>query len=211
MNKTAIVIGATGLVGQELVKQLIVSEEYTHIKLFVRNTIEFNSHKIELHQVDFDQINDWENEISGDTIFCCLGTTLKKAKSKEVQFKIDHTYTMLAVKSAIKNGCKTVVVVSSLGAKLNASNFYLATKGKLEADLRKLSPSHLFIFRPSILDGNRKEKRPFEQIALKLMRFLAKFGLLHKFAPTPIKILAEQMISHSLSTKEKELTIENFR
>ena len=135
MNKTAIVIGATGLVGQELVKQLIATDEYSKIKLFVRKSIHFDSSKIEIHQVNFDQINDWKDTINGDTIFCCLGTTLKKAKTKEVQFKIDHTYTLLTVKAALINGCKTVVLVSSLGANLKSSNFYLATKGQLEADL----------------------------------------------------------------------------
>ena len=210
MKKTAIVIGATGLVGQELVAQLIKSEEYTCIKLFVRKAITYDSSKIKVYIVDFDHVADWSEKLIGDAIFCCMGTTLKKAKSKEVQFKIDHTYTLSVVSEAIKNGCSTVLLVSSIGANSNSSNFYLATKGKLEAAISSLLPKCFAIFRPSILDGNRIEKRPFEQLALKIMRILGKYKLIQKYAPTSVVILSKKMIDFSINPSKGIIITENI-
>jgi uncharacterized protein YbjT (DUF2867 family) len=114
------------------------------------------------------------------------------------------------VKAALINGCKTVVLVSSLGANLKSSNFYLATKGQLEEDLTSLHPAHLYIFRPSILDGNRIEKRPFEQLALKIMRVLGKMKFIHKYAPTSIDTLSKQMIQYALSNSQGVKIIEDI-
>lgn len=196
--KTAIVIGATGLVGAELVNQLLDSSEFSKVKIFVRKSTNKTHTKLEEYIVDFENIENWKENLTGDTLFSCIGTTLKTAGSKEKQFNIDYNYPLHTIQTAISQGVNQIVLVSSMGAKAGSYNFYLDMKGKLEEAIKALHPQSLLIFRPSILDGNRIEKRPAEYQAIKMMRFLGKLPFLKKYAPTKIEVLANKMIYNTL-------------
>lgn len=196
--KTAIVIGATGLVGAELVNQLLNSSDFSKVKIFVRKSTNKTHTKLEEYIVDFENIENWKENLTGDTLFSCIGTTLKTAGSKEKQFNIDHNYPLHTTQTAISQGVNQIVLVSSMGAKAGSYNFYLDMKGKLEEAIKALHPQSLLIFRPSILDGNRIEKRPAEYQAIKMMRFLGKLPFLKKYAPTKIEVLANKMIYNTL-------------
>jgi uncharacterized protein YbjT (DUF2867 family) len=200
--KIAIVIGATGLVGAELVNQLLNTSEFSKVKIFVRKSTNKTHTKLEEYIVDFENIENWKNNLTGNTLFSCIGTTLKTAGSKEKQFNIDYNYPLNTIKVALNQGVNQIVLVSSMGAKAGSYNFYLDMKGKLEEAIKVLQPKSLLIFRPSILDGNRIEKRPAEHLAIKMMRFLGKLPFFKKYAPTKIVTLAKKMIYNTLNEKQ---------
>jgi uncharacterized protein YbjT (DUF2867 family) len=200
--KIAIVIGATGLVGSELVNQLLNSSEFSKVKIFVRKSTNKTHTKLEEYIVDFEEIENWKQELSGDTLFSCIGTTLKTVGTKEKQFNIDYNYPLHTIQTAMSQGVNQIVLVSSMGAKAGSYNFYLDMKGKLEEAIKALQPKSLLIFRPSILDGNRIEKRPAEHLAIKMMRFLGKLPFFKKYAPTKIDTLAKNMIYNALKEKQ---------
>lgn len=194
--KTAIVIGATGLVGEELVNQLIESKEYDVIKLFVRKPAGIVHPKIEEEIINFDQPESWTSLVVGDVLFSTLGTTIKTAKTKENQYRVDFTYQYEFAKAASANGVPVYVLVSSLGANAKSAVFYSRMKGELDEAVAKLSFRRSVIFRPSILDGNRKEKRPMEKISLAIMRRLSRV-VMKQYRPTPVDLLATKMIEES--------------
>jgi uncharacterized protein YbjT (DUF2867 family) len=200
--KTAIVLGASGLVGTELVHQLLNTTEYGKIKIFVRRSVNISNPKLEEHIIDFDNLPAWKNDLVGDTLFSCMGTTLKTAGSKEKQYKVDHTYPFQCIEAAIQNGIKQIVLVSSIGAKASSSNFYLRMKGELEDAIKQLNPDNFIVFRPSILDGNRVENRPAEYKAIQIMRILGKLPFLKKYAPTRVNDLAASMIKTTMKNQE---------
>lgn len=208
--KTAIVLGASGLVGTELVHQLLISTEFDRVKIFVRRTLGINNPKLEEHVIDFENLADWKHDLVGDTLFSCMGTTLKTAGSKEKQYQVDYTYPFQCIDAAIQNGTKQILLVSSIGAKASSSNFYLRMKGELEEAIKKLNPSNFIVFRPSILDGNRVESRPAEYLALKIMRILGKLPFLKKYAPTLVRDLAASMIRLALKDKEGVKVVESL-
>ncbi len=208
--KTAIVLGASGLVGTELVHQLLNSSEFEKVKIFVRRTLEITHPKLKEHIIDFDNLSFWKQDLIGDSLFSCMGTTIKTAGSKEKQYLVDFTYPYNCIEAAIDNGTKQIILVSSIGAKATSSNFYLRMKGELEEAIKKLNPENFIIFRPSILDGNRVESRPAEYKAIQIMRILGKLPFLKKYAPTRVKDMAASMIKKNLENKEGIKVLESL-
>ena len=200
MRKTALVIGATGLVGEQLVLQLLNHPEFEKVVVFGRRKSGLNHPKLEEILIDFDQPESWEAQVKGDVLFSTLGTTIKTAKTKENQYRVDFTYQYEFAQAASRNGVPVYVLVSSLGADPQSSVFYSRMKGELDEAVSKLPFRKIVIVRPSILDGNRKEKRPMEKISLAIMRGLTKI-ILKKYRPTPVDVLASQMIRLSLDEK----------
>jgi uncharacterized protein YbjT (DUF2867 family) len=200
--KTAIVLGASGLVGTELVHQLLNTTEFGKVKIFVRRSLGISNSKLEEHLIDFDNLSAWKQDLVGYTLFSCMGTTLKTAGSKEKQYKVDYTYPYECIEAAMQNGIKQIVLVSSIGAKASSSNFYLRMKGELEDAIKQLNPYNFIVFRPSILDGNRVESRPAEYKAIQIMRILGKLPFLKKYAPTRVNDLAASMIKTTLKNQE---------
>jgi uncharacterized protein YbjT (DUF2867 family) len=197
MGKTALVIGATGLVGEQLVLLLLDHPEFEKIVVFGRRKSGLNHPKLEEKLIDFDQPESWKHLVKGDVVFSSLGTTIKTAKTKENQYRVDYTYQYEFAKAASQNSVLAYVLVSSLGADSKSSVFYSRMKGELDEAVSKLPFRKTIIVRPSILDGNRKEKRPMEKISLAIMRGLTKI-VLKKYKPTPVDLLAARMISLSL-------------
>ena len=208
--KTAIVLGASGLVGTELVHQLLNSSEFEKVKIFVRRSLGISNPKLEEQVIDFENLEAWKHDLIGDSLFSCMGTTLKTAGSKEKQYIIDYMYPFQCIEAAIKNGTKQILLVSSVGAKETSSNFYLRMKGELEEAVKKLNPSNFIVFRPSILDGNRLESRPAEYLAIKIMRILGELPFLKKYAPTLVRDLAGSMIRLALKDKEGVKVVESL-
>ena len=208
--KTAIVLGASGLVGTELVHQLLNSVEFGEVKIFVRRTLEISHPKLKEHIIDFDNLSSWKQDLTGDSLFSCMGTTIKTAGSKEKQYLVDFTYPYNCIEAAIDNGTKQIILVSSIGAKATSSNFYLRIKGELEEAIKKLNPSNFIVFRPSILDGNRMESRPAEYKAIQIMRKVGKLPFLKKYAPTLVSDLAGSMIRLAVKDKEGVKVVESL-
>ena len=197
MGRIANVIGASGLVGQQLVAQLLDHPEFEKVRIFARRSIGLVHPKLEEQVIDFDRPENWKHLVQGDVLFSTLGTTIKTAKTKENQYRVDFTYQYEFAEAAAENGVPTYVLVSSMGANPKSAVFYSRIKGELEEAVAKLNFKKLLIFRPSILDGNRQEKRAGEKIGLILSRFLTRFTL-KKYRPTPVTVLAAKMISFSV-------------
>jgi len=197
MGKTALIIGATGLVGQHLLIQLLEHPEFQKVRVFGRRTTGIVHPKLEEEIMDFDQPESWKSLVQGDVVFSTLGTTIKTAKTKENQYRVDFTYQYEFAKAAAENGVSTYLLVSSMGADPKSSVFYSRMKGELEDAVAKLPFQKLFIIRPSILDGDRQEKRAGEKVGLILSRFVTKF-ILKAYRPTPVDVLAAKMIRLSL-------------
>jgi uncharacterized protein YbjT (DUF2867 family) len=173
MNRTAIVFGATGLVGKALVEELCKSDSYDLIKIFARGKTDFaGREKIEELIADFDNMKAWSHLISGDDLFICLGTTIKKAGSVARMEEIDRDLPINIASIASGNSVEKLAVISSVGANPDSANYYLRIKGEMESGLMKLKFRTLIILRPSMLLGDRNERRPGEEIAKIVMKFI---------------------------------------
>lgn len=191
---TANVIGATGLVGRQLVKLLIDNENFDKIRIFARRDTGFIHPKTEQVIVDFSKPNQWENLILGDVLFSTLGTTLKQAGSKEKQFEIDYTFNLNFAETAKKNGIQFYVLVSSVGANSKSRVFYTRMKGELDDAVAKLGFQNLVILRPSYLAGKREKTRFIEAASFPMIRFLTRF-FFKKYRPIEDSIVARAMIN----------------
>jgi len=195
MEKIAIIIGGTGLTGSHLLRILLTSNTYDKVISFVRREMKISHPKLVQHTVDFDNPESYENLIEGNDMFCCLGTTIKKAGSQEAFEKVDLIYPLQFAKAAVSRGVKQFSIISSIGANLKSGNFYLRTKGRCEEELRKLAFQSISVFRPSLLIGNRKEFRLGEKISEYTMKIFSLFfiGRLRKYKPIKSKIVAQAM------------------
>ena len=195
-KKTAIISGATGLVGEQLLNQLLADPTYGKVIAVVRKKMIMTHEKLEQRVTDFGQLPGALQGLQADHGFCCLGTTIKTAGSKEQQYLIDHDYVVDFAKACRATGVTRFSVVSSIGASPSSGNFYLRTKGEMEQDLQKIPFDALFILQPSFLMGNRKEYRAGEKIGIAIMKFLKPmmvFGLA-KFRGVPAITVARCMV-----------------
>lgn len=197
MKKTAVVFGATGLTGSFLITKLIQCDQYNVIKIFNRNAQNYNHPKIDEHLIDYNKIDEYAHEFKGDDVFCCLGTTLKKAGSKEKFFAVDHDLPVKIARICQNNQCESFIGISSIGANAKSSNYYLRTKGLMEQDIMDLDFSYQAFVRPSMLLGTREESRlaeSFGKMVMKIFGFLL-FGKLRKYRAIHAKTVAQAMIN----------------
>jgi uncharacterized protein YbjT (DUF2867 family) len=201
MGKTAVIIGATGATGRELIQLLLSNNTYDHVKLFLRKSTGIEHHKLEEHCVDFNQLEAIKQQITGDVLFSCLGTTMAIAKSKENQFEVDYTYQYEFANLAAENGIKNYVLISSIGANAHSMNFYLSMKGKLDEAVKKLDFNSCSILRPGPIDaqGKRTDQRSMENSSINVLRFVNKLGLFKKYQPITTQQLAQAMINAQLN------------
>ncbi|MCI0706669.1 MAG: oxidoreductase [Ignavibacteriae bacterium] len=194
-SKSALVFGATGLVGSHCASQLLASNDYSSIVVFTRSPLPLSHPKLTKHLIDFNKLDD--SLIRGDDLFCCLGTTMRKAGSPEAFEKVDFTYPLEIARAASASGVKQFLLVTSVGSDPSSANFYLKTKGRVEEAIKPLRFQSLLIFRPSFLMGNREEFRLGERIGITTMRALtaAPIDALKKYRPIAASIVASAMIA----------------
>jgi len=194
---TAIIIGATGLVGNALLKLLLEDPQFSEVKVFTRRSVEIEHPKLDEHLIDFDQIKSIREAIKGDVLFSCLGTTMRKAGSKDAQYKIDYTYQYEFAKYAKQNGVPAYVLVSSASADSKSMFFYTRMKGELEDAVKALSFDKIRILQPSVLAGDRQEERLGERIGGTVINTLAKFlPFLRKYRSITGTEVASAMIAY---------------
>lgn len=206
--KTALVIGATGLVGNFITLKLLDDNRYKKVKVFVRRSLKINHPKLEQHIIDFEKIETWKDQLIGDELYSALGTTIKKAGSKDAQYKIDYTYQYEVAKAASQNGVAKYLLVSSAGANYKSGNFYLRMKGKLDEAVQQLSFNQVIIFRPSILVGERSEKRLGESLGITIAGTITKIiPALKKYRPIEASRVAEAMIKSAKQEVSEKIKI----
>ena len=206
--KTAIVIGATGLIGKHLTKWLLDDPAYSSVKVFVRRTLNISNPKLEEHVVDFDETSIWKDKITGDELYSAMGTTIKKAGSKEAQYKIDVTYQYEFAKAAVENGVRDYFLVSSSGANAKSKLFYMRIKGELEEKVKLLPFNKIRIFRPSLLLGERSERRFGEKAAERLLKIVVPiFPFLKNQRPIEGEKVAGAMIVSANETDDERIKI----
>lgn len=196
MQKTALIYGASGLVGSKLLELLIKDQQYKIVVVVTRRMVVTTTEKIVQHVLNFDHLNDHQEKLKADDIFCCLGTTMKKAGSKEKFYQVDFKYVLNIAKLAIANKSESFNFITAVGASKTSLFYYNRIKGEIEEAISKIKFKRTNIFRPSLILGDRKESRPMERFAQmigKLFSFLF-FGPLKKYRPIPAKTIASAML-----------------
>lgn len=207
LNKTAVLFGATGLTGNLVLNILVKDERYEKIRVFTRSELTVNSDKIEVIFTDLEDLNLLAENIKGHDLFCCLGTTIKKAGSKENFRKVDLEFPVKIAEIASKNEVPNFILISSIGADPKSSNFYLRTKGEAEQAIQKLGFKKLVILRPSMLLGKRKEFRLLEEagkLAMLPLKFILK-GRLRKYRAIDAERVAKAMVKFANITTSKKI------
>jgi uncharacterized protein YbjT (DUF2867 family) len=194
----AIVIGATGLVGDLILKEVLNDNDFSEVKIFVRKATGIINPKLKEIVSPMNDIVSLSSEIKGDVLFNAMGTTLKKAGSKVEQQRIDRDLPVAFARVASGNGVKLMLNVSSVGANMN-SGFYLKTKAEMENGTGEFFPGRVFNFRPGLLAGDRKEFRFFEKISTGVMKVIDPVltGSSKKYRSMPVDKLAKAMVGLS--------------
>lgn len=207
-KRTALVIGATGLVGQEVVKELCSRIEYGEVRVISRRPIELEHEKLTVSIIDFNYLEGAHIGVVDD-VFCCLGTTMKKAKSKAAFRQVDLDYPLQLASLAKKNNARQFLVVSAMGADLSSTFYYNRMKGLMEEQLIALDLPVLQIFRPSLLLGDRKEFRLGETVGAKVMSAFswALVGPLKSIKAVRAEQVALAMVESALSPSLEKVKI----
>jgi uncharacterized protein YbjT (DUF2867 family) len=195
--KTALLFGASGLVGSHVLNQLISNNSYSKIKLFVRTTINISDPKIEIIQTDFKNLENHREDIKGDDCFFCIGTTKKNSPDKNEYKRVELEVPKQVAQIAKSNSVNSFVFISSGYADPKSSGDYLKFKGEVEEELKRLNFQKLGIMRPSFLLGDRKEKRIGEKIGIFVFKLLSPLflGPLKKMKPIHSATVAKAMIT----------------
>ena len=204
-QKTATVIGSTGLIGGYLIDYLQTNEAYSTIRALVRRPVSFKQSKVEMKLVSFDDHESVKLAIDGsDDVFCAVGTTNKKVKGDKGAYrKIDYNIPVNAARFCSETGCRNFLLVSSVGANSNSNNFYLKLKGEVEDEVQKFPIPVISFFRPSILLGKRSEFRFGEKIGQSLISFFAflLIGKREKYRPVEAELVAKAMVQAAIESK----------
>jgi uncharacterized protein YbjT (DUF2867 family) len=190
---TAWLAGGSGLVGGELLRLALSDDSFAKVVSAGRRTLPIEAPKLVQATVDFSHPASFIPLDAPDLAFSCLGTTMKKAGSREAFRAVDYDAVLAFANAAHAKGARVFIHVSSLGANARSGNFYYSVKGEIEAALEKIGFDSLYALRPSMLDGDRAERRALERVALAGMRALGP--VLGKYRPTPILAVARTMIA----------------
>ncbi len=203
--KKAILYGASGLVGSNILQELLNNSDYEQITAVARKDLSVKHPKLKTLIGDFNSLIGLADEVKADEVYIALGTTRKKTPDDTTYYQIDHDYPVLAAKIARENGANSVFLVSSIGANANSSLFYPKTKGQTEQDIIALNFEHTHIFRPSMIQGNRTEKRPVEKIIGIIWKAVTPLlsGRMNKYRGIEAKQIATAMIEAAKNPSEK--------
>jgi len=193
MNKTALIAGASGLTGGYLLNLLLESPEYSTVIAYVRKSSGLTHPKLKEILVDWETLLE---PVAAEDVFCCLGTTIKKAGSQEAFRRVDYDYPLQLAQLQYRGGSQQFLLVSAMGADAKSAIFYSRVKGELENALQSIGYKSLHIFRPSFIAGPRKESRPGEKIGLAIFSLLSPLfiGPLKKYAPIQAEHIARAML-----------------
>jgi uncharacterized protein YbjT (DUF2867 family) len=203
-KKKAIVLGASGLIGNQLVSLLLNDHSFSQVTLFVRKELSFLDVKLKQITLDFTDLESYQSQFAGSVLFLCLGTTRKKTPNIEHYRAIDYGITLRAAKLAKSEDIEEVHLISSIGASSDSSIFYNKLKGQIEEDLIKIGFETTYIYQPSILIGTRNEFRRTELFFQKLMPLFDLFmiGKLKKYHSVSKEKLAQAILNHHLNAKK---------
>ena len=192
---TAILAGATGLVGGECLRRLLASPRYERVIVVTRRKLADVPADRKLRQVvtEFENLGEVRDRLRGDHVFCALGTTIRKAGSQERFRAVDYEYPLRLAQLTRKNGARHFSIVSALGASRTSPFFYSRVKGEMEEGLRQLGWPSLAIVRPSVIAGDRAESRPLERLSEHLLRFAPA-----TWRPVAARDIAAEMIATAL-------------
>jgi uncharacterized protein YbjT (DUF2867 family) len=205
--KTALLFGASGLVGSHLLNQLIKDTNYSKIKLFVRSVTEIIDPKVEIIKIDFNNLQNHKEDVKGDDCFFCIGTTKKNSSDKDEYRRVELDIPKEIAKIAKLNLVNSFIFVSAIYANPNSSGDYVRFKGLVEEELKRLNFPKLALMRPSFLMGDRKEKRVGEKIGIFVFKILSPLllGPIKKMRPIHSETVAKAMIKAANENLEKNI------
>ena len=202
----ALVIGATGAVGKDLVDQLLQDDAFESVVVFVRRPLAIQNPKLTVHVIHFDHPEQWRQQLQGDVLFSCLGTTIRAAGSQEAQWKVDFTYQYEAAKAAREYSVKTYALVSSMGADPKSKIFYTRMKGELEEAVKQLGFPACFILQPPSL-VRKGSDRFGEKAGVVMLKALNAIGLMRSWTPMPTEEVAAAMVRLAKSGRRATETV----
>jgi len=205
--KTALLFGASGLVGSHLLNQLIKDTNYSKIKLFVRSVTEIIDPKVEIIKTDFNNLQNHKEDVKGDDCFFCIGTTKQNSSDKDEYRRVELDIPKEIAKIAKLNLVNSFIFVSAIYANPNSSGDYVRFKGLVEEELKRLNFPKLALMRPSFLMGDRKEKRVGEKIGIFVFKLLSPLllGPIKKMRPIHSETVAKAMIKAANENLEKNI------
>jgi uncharacterized protein YbjT (DUF2867 family) len=202
MKKTALVVGATGLVGQSLIAHLATADHIEKVIAITRRPVTYSYSNVINIVVDFENLENYSSAFMGDFLFSCLGSTVKQAGSIAAQRRVDLDYQFKAAQLAANNGVSHYLLVSSYGADANSKNAYLKMKGELEEKVKALAFKRISIFQPSLLMGKRANMRTGEKIAEYVLPIICMLPFLRRFRPISGNEVAKKMVLVSQQADE---------
>lgn len=202
LNKTALLLGATGLVGTELLHILLKAPQYAKVIILTRKRMKMESPKLEQIIVDFDQLSNYKEYFHVNDVYCCLGTTIKKAGAKDAFRKVDYEYPVTAARLAKECQVEKFLIITAMGANPNTKIFYNRVKGEVEETIKSIGIPSLHFFRPSLLLGDRKEFRFGEKLASVLSPIYSFLlvGTLRQYKPIQARDVALAMYKTSMES-----------
>ena len=197
MMKTAIILGASGLTGSFVLQKLINDDRYDRIKLFSRSKIEGLPNKVTQFIGDLLDLEQFKSDFTADEVYCCIGTTAKKTPDKLLYRQIDYGIPVAATTLSKENNISTLLVISAMGANATSKVFYNRIKGEMERDVLAQNLENTFIFRPSLIGGQRKERRVLEKIGIIIFKVIEPLflGKLKQYKMIEAKTIAKAMIN----------------
>ena len=204
MKKKAIILGATGLTGSHLLELLLEDPNYETVTVFTRNKLPNIHPKLEEHEIDLLKLSDYADKFTADVLFCCIGTTKAKTPNKELYRAVDYGIPVEAAKLCKENNINSFIAISAIGANAESKIFYNRLKGEMERDVLAQKIKHTQLLQPSLIVGNRDEKRLGEDLSKKFMNI---FGFLipNRYKMIEGKTIAQAMVQ--LASKPRKETI----